>query len=263
MKTLLTLALTLTAASLATAGDTAPADMHLFLLAGQSNMAGRGEIDPTDNEALANVFVLDATGEWEPAIEPYHYDKSFAAAGLARSFAEAYLRDHPGTVIGFIPTACGGSPVSAWQPGIYFEATDSHPWDDAVGRLSIARKHGTLKGVLWHQGESDSHPALAPAYQSALVDLIQRFHTDLTVGNVPIILGQIGRFEGKPWGEPNLTIDRSIRAVAREQARVGFVSAEGLTAKPDGIHFNTASLREFGRRYYVEFQRVASTSDTP
>ena len=42
-------------------------------------------------------------------------------------------------------------------------------------------------------------------------------------------------------------------------ARVGFASAEGLTPNPDNLHFNHASLMEFGLRYYAEFRKLEKT----
>ena len=59
-------------------------------------------------------------------------------------------------IIGLIPCAVGGSPIEAWQPTKYYEPTKSYPYDDALKRTKTAMQTGTLKGVLWHQGESDS-----------------------------------------------------------------------------------------------------------
>ncbi len=241
----------------------APASFHLFLLVGQSNMAGRAEIQPEDKVADPRVLSLDADDDWVPAVDPIHFDKPIAGAGLARSFAFAYLADHPGVTVGLIPCACGGSPISAWQTGAFFKDTNSHPYDDAIRRTKLALTRGTLKGILWHQGESDSHPGLADGYHDALVELIARFRRDLNADDVPFILGQLGQFDGAPWGKETMVVDAATRTVAKEVPLTGFVSSAALTSKPDHLHFNSASVHAFGRRYYAVFARTAAAAAQP
>ena len=226
---------------------------HLFLLAGQSNMAGRGDVEPGDRVPLDGVLALDREGNWVPAIDPLHWDKPGAGVGLARSFAVEYLRTHPGVTVGFIPAACGGSPISAWQPGQYFDQTNSHPYDDALARSRLALQRGTLHGILWHQGESDRGPELAERYEAALTELIARFRRELAAPNVPFVLGQLGQFAGAPWDDGARRVDRAQRNVAAQVPLTSFVPADGLTSKPDNLHFDARSLREFGKRYAAAF----------
>ena len=234
------------------AKSSAPKNLHLFLLVGQSNMAGRGEIEDGDRVPIEHVFALNARGEWVAAVDPVHWDKPSAGVGLARAFAVEYLKHHPGVSIGFIPAACGGSPISSWAPGEYFEGTHSHPYDDALTRFHQAAPSGTLKGILWHQGESDRSPELAPRYEQALTALIQRFRRDLHAAQVPFVIGQLGQFAGAgPWDANGLEVDRAQRSVAARVGFSAFVSSDGLTSNADHLHFNAASLREFGRRYAV------------
>jgi hypothetical protein len=224
--------------------------LHLFLLAGQSNMAGRGEVQAIDREPIAHVISLEAHGEWVPAIDPLHWDKPNAGAGLARSFAVEYLKAHPGVTVGFIPAACGGSPISSWAPGEYFEGTHSHPYDDALARTRTALPKGTLVGLLWHQGESDRTAELAPRYERALTELIARFRRDLGAPRLPVVIGQLGQFPGAgPWDEFARQVDQAQRHVTTQVPLTVFVSSDGLTSKADNLHFDTHSLREFGKRY--------------
>jgi hypothetical protein len=229
---------------------------HLFLLAGQSNMAGRGDVEASDRVPLDGVLALDAQGRWVPALDPLHWDKPGAGVGLGRSFAVEYLRAHPGVTVGLIPAACGGSPISAWQPGQYFDQTNSHPYDDALARSRLALKSGTLRGILWHQGESDRSPELAERYESALADLIARFRRELGVPSVPFVLGQLGQFAGAPWDDGGRRVDLAQRNVAAKVPVTSFVLADGLTSKPDNLHFDARSLREFGKRYAAAFAEL-------
>jgi hypothetical protein len=226
------------------------ARVHLFLLVGQSNMAGRGDIEPADKEPIANVVALDAAGEWVPAVEPLHWDKPSAGAGLGRAFAVEYAKTHPGITVGLIPAACGGSPIASWEPGKYFEDTKSHPYDDALARARRAMTSGSLQGILWHQGESDRSAERAPLHERALAALIDRFRHDLQAPSVPFVIGQLGQFPGAgPWDEFARAVDRAQRDVVARVPFTAFVSSDGLTSKPDNLHFDARSLRELGQRY--------------
>jgi len=232
-------------------------NFHLFLLAGQSNMAGRGIVEEEDLVAHPRVFALDKEGNWKPAVAPMHFDKSVAGVGLGKSFAVALAEEDESISIGLIPVAHGGSPISSWEVGGYHDQTKGHPYDDAIERARGAMKEGVLKGFLWHQGESDSRPERAEAYQAKLEDLIKRFRKDLKARKVPFVIGQLGRFPEKPWDDSRELVDTAQKQVASESPLVGFVSSDGLTCKSDNIHFNTESLRELGRRFAKTYLEIA------
>lgn len=246
-------ALTLGAAA---AGSQAPAallppkeNFHLFLLVGQSNMAGRGVIAPEDQVPHPRVLMLDRAGAWVPAIDPLHFDKAAAGVGLGRTFGIQIAEARPGVTIGLIPCAVGGSPIAVWTPGSYYPPTQSHPWDDAIRRVRQAQQTGTLKGILWHQGESDSSRELAPRYAADLHDLIRRFREELKAPEVPFLVGQLGQFPESPWNEFRHQVDRAQRELPRQVRLTAFVPSDALTHKGDKVHFDAASYREFGRRY--------------
>ncbi|MEY4939254.1 MAG: Carbohydrate acetyl esterase/feruloyl esterase precursor [Verrucomicrobiota bacterium] len=237
-------------------------NFHLFLLAGQSNMAGRGPLDDAARTPSARVFSLNQAGQWQPAVDPLHWDKTVAGVGVGRSFAEVVATKNPGISIGLIPAACGGSPLSAWAPGQYFEPTKSHPYDDAIARAKRALQDGTLKGILWHQGESDATAKDAPLYGQRLEALITQLRQELNAPNLPVIIGQVGRFSAAPWTPERQAVDAAQQAVAKKMKNVRFVSAEGLTANADNIHFATASLRTFGQRYAAAFLELTDAAKT-
>ncbi len=95
-------------------------DLHLFLLAGQSNMAGRGaRKDLTAAEAAPDprILALNTELSWQLAVDPLHWDKREAGVGPGKFFAKLVAAKSPGATIGLIPTACGGSPITTWRPG--------------------------------------------------------------------------------------------------------------------------------------------------
>jgi pimeloyl-ACP methyl ester carboxylesterase len=233
-------------------------NFHLFLLVGQSNMAGRGTVTPEDQVAHPRVLMLSAAGEWVPAVDPVHFDKpKVVGVGLGRTFGLAVAAARPGVTIGLIPCAVGGSPIDSWRPGEFYAPTQSHPWDDAVRRARLALAAGVLQGILWHQGESDSNAELAPAYADKLDDLVARFRAALDAPRVPFVAGQMGSFAERPWNEARQRVDRAQRELPSRVPFTAFVTAEGLHHRGDQVHFDSPSYRELGRRYAAAYLKLA------
>ncbi|MCA9195537.1 MAG: hypothetical protein KDB03_27385, partial [Planctomycetales bacterium] len=87
-------------ARLAAQTSDAPQNLHLFLLIGQSNMAGRGTIEDVDRQVNSRVLMLDQNLDWVPAVDPLHFDKpTIVGVGLGRTFALRYADDHPEVVV--------------------------------------------------------------------------------------------------------------------------------------------------------------------
>lgn len=139
------------------------------------------------------------------------------------------------------------------QLGALDSATKTHPYDDALARMRVALRAGRVRAILWHQGESDATPALSVLYAAKLRALIARFRTDLGQPNLPFVIGQLGRFEGKPWTAEVQRVDSVHRAIAASVPNVAYVSSEGLRDKGDKLHFDAASARAFGERYAAAY----------
>ena len=236
---------------------------HLFVLAGQSNMAGRGKVDEVGKTPHPRVLMLNKDREWVPAVDPLHFDKpKIVGVGPGRSFANEIAEANPDIVIGLIPCAVGGSPISAWEPGGYHKQTKTHPYDDAMPRLRAAMRVGTLKAVLWHQGESDSHEKSSSKYEAKLHELIARIRAEAGNANLPFIAGQLGQFKEKPWNEFRKEVDAAHRRLPEKISRTAFVSSNGLDHKGDKTHFSTTSARELGKRYAAAYVRLTKSSQT-
>lgn len=229
---------------------------HLFLLAGQSNMSGRGKVKPQDLKPHDRVVMLNQNNAWVPAIDPLHFDKPNVGVGLGKTFAIDYLNQHPGVTVGLIPCAVGGSPISSWKPNAKFAVTGTFPYDDAIRRVKSALECGTLKGILWHQGESDSKPSLAKDYEQNLHELIARFRKEFGMPNLPFVAGQMGQFKASPWSKSKKIVDAAHRSLPEKVRNTGCVSSDGLSHKGDNLHFDAYSCRELGHRYYKVFQTI-------
>ncbi len=224
-----------------------PAGLQLFLLVGQSNMAGRGPIEAADLVPHPRVLMLTKDLQWQPAIDPVHFDKPIAGVGLASTFARVVAAAEPDTTIGLIPAAVGGTSLDEWRVG-------GPLYTEAIRRAKIAQQRGKLAGILWHQGEADSSPDHAATYAARFATMIAAMRQELGAENVPLIVGETGRFRAD-----GSAINAVLAQLPTTIPRCAFVSAEGLTDKGDKLHFDTHSLHEFGRRYAEAwFHLVAS-----
>ena len=224
-------------------------DLDLYLLIGQSNMAGRGKLTKENRVSAERVLKLENNGRWVEAREPLHLDKPSAGAGLGASFARTMADADPSVTVGLIPCAFGGTSLGEWMPGRYL-------YNQAVLRAREAMKRGNLKGILWHQGEADAcSPKNAAGYADRLVTMMTALRKDLAAEDVPVVVGELAPYldefvaakgEMCDWK----TVNGQLHEVAKRLPKCGCASAEGLNEHiGDKLHFSTAAQREFGRRY--------------
>jgi len=230
-------------------------DYEIFLLIGQSNMAGRGVVEDQDRQPIEGVYMLDAQQAWKPAVDPMHYDKpAIAGVGLGRSFGKTLRAANPYRRIGLVPAAMGGSALDEWK-------TDGPLYKNAVDRAKAAMKTGRLRGILWHQGESDSNTEdKARSYRERWTAFIGQLRSD--IGDVPVVVGQLGEFLYTRPEKPQLIsriVNEQLALLPLYVPRVAFVSSQGLQHKGDGVHFDSAGLRELGRRYALAYLSLDAT----
>ena len=235
-------------AAIAGAGEGSLRGMDLYLLMGQSNMVGCGDLPDNLRVNADRVYKLDAEGKWQIADEPIHQGRS-VGAGLAASFARAMADRRKDAKIGLIPCAVGGSGIDRWVEG-------GDLWSNAVARTRIALKSGTLKGFLWHQGELDAtSQKRMSVWGEKLASVVKSMRAEF--GAVPFVAGELGHYlDGyKParwWRE----INAQMHGLEGKVPSYCVVSAAGLSSKSDGLHFDSRSLREFGVRYANAMLRI-------
>ena len=221
-----------------------------FLMIGQSNMAGRGYLKDVPQLFDEHIYML-RNGLWQVMVEPINVDRPGAGVGLASSFAAAWRRDHPQEEIGLIPCAEGGSSLEDWAVhGILF--------DHAVGQARLAQRTSEIKGVLWHQGENDCAADKASVYGQKLSVIIEALRKALDIPEVPLMVGGLGNYlsEGMfgPYFSAYPLVNEALEHFAELHANSYFVTAQGLRANPDGIHFDAVSQRRLGLRYYQAYR---------
>jgi hypothetical protein len=224
--------------------------MHSFLMIGQSNMAGRGRLEEVPPIENGKLFML-RNGRWWPLTEPVNYDRPFAGTGLAPQFADLYSGEW-GIETGLIPCADGGTSLEDWKVG-------GQLYDHAVGQTRLAQRISEVKGILWHQGENDSgKEADALSYVPRFLHILSSLRRDCHLEHVPVILGELGAFlsEDTEGHRYFYLVNKALREIAAGNAGIGLASSGGLVSNGDHLHFNAASLREFGLRYYQKFREI-------
>lgn len=233
---------------------------HLYILIGQSNMAGRGEVEPQDKEPHPRVLMFTKSQTWAPAVDPLHFDKpKIAGVGLGSTFGRVMAEQDPDVVIGLIPCAVGGTPLKRWSEG-------GDLFEQAVQRAKVAIKDGTLRGVLWHQGEAETNnEELSRSYGTRLAAMVEALRKTLDAPDVPFVAGKLGEFlyelDRAPYAK---VVNEQIKASEKVIPNFACVESEGLKAKSDQIHFDSASLREFGKRYaqaMLQLQKRTSAAE--
>ncbi|HSH50894.1 MAG TPA: sialate O-acetylesterase [Bacteroidales bacterium] len=230
-------------------GNKQKKNFHIYLLLGQSNMAGRGEIESIDTIIHPRVIVLEDTA-WKPAKSPLHNDKpKVAGTGMGFAFGKKIADNNEDVIIGLIPCAQGATSIDHWMKGKYHSRTDSYPYDEMLDKAKKAMLDGTIKGILWHQGESDcKFEKDVYTYENKFYKLIDSLEKDLMLSSIPIVIGELGYFL---YNERPLAIEFNIilKDIAFWNRCIGLVKANDLNHKGDNVHFNSASYRILGEKY--------------
>jgi len=231
---------------------------HLYLLIGQSNMAGRGAIEEQDKQPHPRVLKFTADKTWVSAVDPLHFDKpAIAGVGLGSAFGRAMTEAEPGVTIGLVPCAVGGTPLARWLKG-------RDLYEQALPRIKAAMKDGTLKGVLWHQGESDAtQQEHAETYAKRLAGMVRDLRAELGVPEVPFVAGKLGEFLPETKKDAPYhwrTVNAQLAELPKVVPKVAVVESTGLKHKGDEVHFDAPSLRELGRRYAEAMRKLQGTA---
>jgi hypothetical protein len=231
---------------------TAPENLQLFLLIGQSNMSGRGVVEAKDRVPIPRVYALNKDLEWVPAIDPIQLEVK-SGVSMGRSFARVLAAENPSVSIGLIPAAVGATYLSEWVKGIDY-------YENAVRRTKAAMKTGRLRGILWHQGEGDAQTQVnALTYGTRWTQFINNLRADLGTPDLPVVVGELCRsIYRRPNGESRNAweVNLQLATLPLTVPACAFVPSDGLKDKGDFVHFDSASQRELGRRYAHAFLQL-------
>ena len=233
-------------------GRPSSGEYDVFLLIGQSNMAGRGYMIDGDEDIIdSNVFLLNEAGEPVPATNPLNQYSSIRKE-LSRQqicpglgFAMKMSRK-TGRKILLVVNARGGTTIAQWAKG---PGGDGF-YEEAVRRTQQAMKYGTLKAILWHQGCGDSKKT--DTYMASLSAFVQNLRSDLGV-QVPFIAGELGR-----WRPHVAAFNEMIHSISEYIPLSDWVSSDGCLPRGTAdcpepnmkdAHFGRESQILLGERY--------------
>lgn len=245
-------------------------NFHIYLCFGQSNMEGNARYEAQDTMVSTRFQVLSAVdnsevnrvkGKWYPARAPLC--RKGTGLSPVDYFGRTLLEHLPQDVrIGVVHVAIGGCKIELfqqdkraeyvktapdWMLGMLKEY-DNDPYSRLVEMAKIAQQDGVIKGILLHQGESNTGDKEWPqkvksVYDNLLMDL------NLKAEDVPLLAGEVvnADHQGACAG-----MNQIIATLPQVIKNSYVISSKGLTCISDHLHFDAAAYRVFGRRYAAQ-----------
>lgn len=243
---------------------------YIFLCFGQSNMEGNAKVEAQDSIVDSRFQVMEAVncpdlgreiGKWYTAVPPLCRCRT----GLtpADYFGRTLIGNLPKDVrVGIINVAVGGckielfdkehyqsyvSTAPQWMIGMINEY-DGNPYQRLVELARLAQKDGVIKGILLHQGESNTGDSTWPqkvkvVYDNLLHDL------NLKPNSVPLIAGETVNAD---QGGACASMNKIIATLPQTISNSYVISSAGCPQKGDNLHFTAAGYRELGKRYGIK-----------
>ena len=242
---------------------------HIYLCFGQSNMEGNARAEAQDSVVDSRFQVLEAVncenlgrtkGNWYPAVPPL----ARCRTGLtpADYFGRTMVATLPKDVrVGVINVSVAGCKIElfdkdnfqdyaakapSWMTNIIKEY-NGNPYGHLVEMAKLAQKTGVIKGILLHQGESNTGDSLWPQkvktiYNNLLKDL------NLDAKSVPLLAGEL---VNEDQGGTCASMNKIIATLPQIVPTARVISSAGCTDSRDNLHFNAEGYRKLGKRYAI------------
>lgn len=243
-------------------------NFHIYLCLGQSNMEGNAKIEACDTVNVPSRFkVLQAVdcpdlgrkkGEWYTAVPP------LVRCGTGLTPADYFGRTLVDSLssnieVGIINVAVGGCRIELFDKDNYASYVaespdwlknmvaeyDGNPYARLIALAKQASRCGVIKGILLHQGESNTGDPDWPmkvkkVYDNILSDL------DLQPNSLPLLVGElVSEGQGGACASMNPVIMKLPETIPSAHV----ISSEGCEAVSDRLHFSAAGYRKLGKRY--------------
>jgi Carbohydrate esterase, sialic acid-specific acetylesterase len=254
-------------ASLAAEDEGPDPNFYIFLCFGQSNMEGFPGVEKQDKTVDERFQVLAAVdcpklgrkkGEWYPAAAPLCRDST----GLcpADYFGRTMVAKLPKNIrVGVVNVAVAGckielfdkdnykkyaSTAPSWMTNIIKEY-DGNPYAHLVAMGKLAQKKGVIKGILLHQGESNTNDKEWPAKVKAIYgNLIKDL--DLKPEAVPLLAGELVHADQRG---ACASMNAIIAELPKTIPNAHVISSSGCACRSDRLHFTPEGYRDLGKRY--------------
>jgi hypothetical protein len=237
--------------------------LSLFILAGQSNMSGRGEMPSEPLPVNPRVFVFGNDYRWHYGIEPMDAPQGqvdlvsrdgHARYSIATSFANTLLEKDSTLIIGFIPCARGATSIEKWQRNL----SDNSLYGSCLKRTRAASTMGHIEGILFWQGEADAlNPKAYPERKPSPFQWTEKFtrfvsdmRNDLGLPALPVVYAQLSHHNNP---------DKYIywEKVKDQQAQVALPNTKMVVTPElelsDYVHFTKEGYDTFGKIFAEAF----------
>ena len=224
-------------------------NFYIYLMAGQSNMAGRGFVEGEDTISSPLVFDLDKNNEWVYAKEPLHYyEPTRTGLDCGLSFGKELSKKLGNKItIGLVPCAVGGSSIEQWMNDATYRGVKLY--SNFLEKAKRAASHGTIKGILWHQGESNTGPRSHIDYKKKLESFFAKVRNDLQQPGLPVYLGPIGLYLTNYSFPYRDAVNNDIKDLSKPGNNIYLIKTSDFGHLKDTIHFDSRSQRLMGKRF--------------
>lgn len=241
-------------------------NFHIYLAFGQSNMEGQGGIESQDKTVDSRFQVLWTTdetscgkslGKWSDAVPPLA--SCSGKLGPTDYFGRTMVEKTDSQIkVGVVVVAVAGCSIKLFdssldqgymsqQAGWFTQKVNAYggkPYERLIEMAKKAQEVGVIKGIIFHQGETDAGDGQWPSKVKAVYD---RILNDLGLGNdIPFLAGEVLR------GGMSQGANTNIAKLPQQSKNFYVISSEGLTQPlGDGqnVHFTSQEYRDFGKRY--------------
>ena len=269
--------------AVSTASAAPDPNFHIYLAFGQSNMEGQGDIGSQDksvDERFQLLWSADAgscnqgasKGKWIKAIPPLAHCQG-AKLGPADYFGRTMVeKTDPQIKVGIIVVAIAGCSIDLFDKTGYANYARSqqswmtqrintyggNPYGRMIEMAKKAQEEGVIKGIIFHQGETDAGNGQWPSKVKSVYDNIIK---DLGLGSdIPFLAGEVLRSGSSSGANSN------ISKLPQQSKNFYVVSSEGFNqALGDGqnVHFTSQEYRDFGKRYAEKMIEVLGDKIKP
>ncbi|MFI0430981.1 sialate O-acetylesterase [Mariniflexile sp. HMF6888] len=246
-------------------------NFHIYLSFGQSNMEGNARIQPQDTVNVNDRFmVLEAVdcpnldrekGRWYTAVPPL----CRCETGLTPTdyFGRIMVQNLPENVkVGVINVAVGGCKIELFDKDKYKEYLtnvpdwmknmvkeyDGNPYGRLVEMAKLAQKEGIIKGILLHQGESNTNDTLWTKKVKIVYDNLMK-DLNLNPNDIPLLAGEV---VNEDQGGVCASMNKIIANLPKTIPNSYVISSKGCPDGSDNLHFNAEGYRMLGKRYAIK-----------
>jgi carbohydrate esterase-like sialic acid-specific acetylesterase len=220
-------------------GSSLPTPDEVFVLAGQSNMLGRGFPLSAGAPSDSHVLVWRKKA-WKVAVDPLGDPKVQAnGVGPGMTFGLGALQQLQPETVGIVMCAVSGTTISKWQPS-------RSVYTNCINQVKTAGGH--VDGILFLQGESDAtNQSDASNWGKRFTNVLTGFRTDLGT-DVPFVIGQIGKISASGFSYQK-TVRSQQAAAATAHPGLAMIKTKDLPTGSDGLHFTVDSYKTIGERF--------------